>query len=425
MYLKGKIMVSNNINLLITPSTKTIKATFIEIKASSEIIKKDIGSLLVTLKDVNEIFEVVTNSSNFSSQLRSLNPISWSIPATAKLVVDVATKYLTQRTGFSFIDWTNFFNSVLTNFSNYVDGLDKLPEILKKYDDSIPDGDITEAKKDEVYLLQIKSETQTWKSYIEQIAKLSLALDTIMDAQRETEIQISQNSKPFDNVTDDIQKIWGSLTDKADTIASDKASEIQKRLIKWFFSSISGVKGKTKEFTKQAKELSPKLSDLENLLELEIAQFQAYASKIKKEETAILGARVSATIIIPQLKNRIDNCKKEIRGYNDYLEKLSIELERQNISRQIYEILENEYKDALEMTSNLLNKSLAEAEIWKREGVVLLENAIQSANKELEIIRARKLSGQITDINDVKKKSKSLNDEIRRLEKAKEVIGLL
>lgn len=418
-------MVSNNINLLITPSVKTIKATFIEIEASSEIIKKDIGALLVTLKDVNEIFEVVTNSSNFNSQLRSLNPISWSIPATAKLVIDVATKYLTQRTGFSFTDWTNFFSSVLTKFSNYVDGLDKLPEILKKYDDNTPEGDVTETKKDEAYVLQIKSETQTWKSYIEQIAKLSLALDSIMDAQRETEIQINQNSKPFDNVTEDIQKIWGGLTDKADTITGDKASEIQKRLIKWFFSSISGVKGKTKEFTKQTKELSPKLSDLENLLELEIAQLRAYASKIKKEETAILGARVSATIIIPQLKSRIDDCRKEILDYNNYLIKLNSELEKQNISEQIYEILANEYKDALETASNLLSKSLAEAEIWKREGVILLENAIQLANKELEIIRARKLSGQIADMDEVKKKSKSLNDEIRRLEKAREVIGLL
>lgn len=418
-------MVSNNINLLITPSAKTIKATFVEIEVSSEIIKKDIGALLVTLKDVNEIFEVVTNSSNFNSQLRSLNPISWSIPATAKLVIDVATKYLTQRTGFSFTDWTIFFSSVLTKFSNYVDGLDKLPEILKKYDDNTPNGDVTESKKDEAYILQIKSETQVWKSYIEQIAKLSLALDSIMDAQRETETQINQNSKPFDNVTDDIQKIWGGLTDKADTITNDKASEVQKRLIKWFFSSISGVKGKTKEFTRQTKELSPKLSDLENLLELEIAQLQAYASKIKKEETAILGARVSATIIIPQLKNRIDNCRKEILNYNNYLENLNSELEKQNISEQIYEILENEYKDTLETASNLLSKSLAEAEIWKREGVVLLENAIQLANKELAIIRARKLSGQITDIDEVKKKSKSLNDEIRRLEKAREAISSL
>ncbi|HCK65969.1 MAG TPA: hypothetical protein DHW49_06865 [Anaerolineae bacterium] len=418
-------MVSNNINLLITPSAKTIKATFVEIEASSEIIKKDIGALLVTLKDVNEIFEVVTNSSNFNSQLRSLNPISWSIPATAKLVIDIATKYLTQRTGFSFTDWTKFFSSVLTKFSNYVDGLDKLPEILKKYDGNAPDGDVAESKNDEAYVLQIKSETQTWKSYVEQIAKLSLALDSIMDAQRETETQINQNSRPFDNVTDDIQKIWGGLTDKADTITSDKASEVQKRLIKWFFSSISGVKGKTKEFTKQARELSPKLSDLENLLELEIAQLQAYASKIKKEEIAILGARVSATIIIPQLKNRIDSCRKEILDFNNYLENLNSERENQNISEQIYEILANEYKDALETTSNLLSKSLAEAELWKREGVVLLENAIQLANKELEIIRARKLSGQIKDMEEVKKKSKSLNDEIRRLEKAREVISSL
>lgn len=418
-------MVSNNINLLITPSAKTIKATFIEINTSSEIIKKDVGTLVVALKEVNEIFEVVTNSSNFSSQLRALNPISWSIPATAKIVIEVASKYLTQQTGFSFTDWTNFFNSVLTRFTNYVGEIDKLPEILKKYDDNVPNIDVMESNKDEAYLLHIKSETQIWKSYIEQITKLSLALDTIMDTQQEAETRINQNSKPFDNVTEDIQKIWGAITDKADTVTSDKASEIQKRLVKWFFSSISGVKGKTREFTKQAKELSPKLSNLENLLELEIAQFQAYAGKIKKEEVAILGARVSSTIIIPQLKNRIDNCRKEILDYNNYLEKLNAELENQNISEQIHKILANEYKDALETTSNLLDKSLAEAEIWKREGVFLLGNAIQSANKELEIIRARKLSGQITDMDEVKKKSKSLNDEIHRLEKAKEVIGLL
>lgn len=419
-------MVSNNINLLITPSAKTIKATFIEINTSSEIIKKDVGILVVALKEVNEIFEVVTNSSNFSSQLRALNPISWSIPATAKIVIEVASKYLTQQTGFSFTDWTIFFNSVLTRFTNYIDEIGKLPEILKKYDENVPNVDVMESNKDEAYLLHVKSETQIWKSYIEQITKLSLALDTIMDTQQEAEARINQNSKLFDNVTDDIQKIWGAITDKADTVTTDKASEIQKRLVKWFFSSISGVKDKTREFTKQAKELSPKLSNLENLLELEIAQFQAYAGKIiKKEEVAILGVRVSSTIIIPQLKNRIDNCRKEILDYNNYLEKLNAELENQNISEQIHKILANEYKDALEATSNLLDKSLAEAEIWKREGVVLLKNAIQSVNKELEIIRARKLSGQITDMDEVKKKSKSLNDEIHRLEKAKEVIGLL
>ena len=297
---------------------------------------------------------------------------------------------------------------------------------MKKYDENVPNVDVMESNKDEAYLLHVKSETQIWKSYIEQITKLSLALDTIMDTQQEAEARINQNSKLFDNVTDDIQKIWGAITDKADTVTTDKASEIQKRLVKWFFSSISGVKDKTREFTKQAKELSPKLSNLENLLELEIAQFQAYAGKIiKKEEVAILGVRVSSTIIIPQLKNRIDNCRKEILDYNNYLEKLNAELENQNISEQIHKILANEYKDALEATSNLLDKSLAEAEIWKREGVVLLKNAIQSVNKELEIIRARKLSGQITDMDEVKKKSKSLNDEIHRLEKAKEVIGLL
>ena len=58
----------------------------------------------------------------------------------------------------------------------------------------------------------------------------------------------------------------------------------------------------------------------------------------------------------------------------------------------------------------------------EKEGVVLLENAIQLADKELKILRARKLAGQITN-EEVKKKSKSLNEEIFRLENAKQIIN--
>lgn len=419
---RENIMVSDKISLLITPSTKSIKATLVEIKASSEIIKENLDFLLITLKDVNGIFEVVANSSDFSSQLRSLNPISWSVPATAQLVMDIATKYLTQKTGFSFTDWTNFINSVLTKFANYVDELNKLSEIIKKYDNYFSSENTTEPKADESYFLYIKSETRIWTGYIERITKLSIALDTILYAQREAEIQINQNSKPLDDVINDIQKIWGAIIGRTDIITSDKASEIQKRLIKWFFSSISGVKDKTKEFTTQAKKLLSNLSDLENLLDLEIAQFRAYTGKIRKEETELLGVRVSATIIIPQLKNKINDCKKEIQNHNNYLERLNVEVESQGIPRQIYEILVKEYEITLETTINLLNDSLAEAELWKKEGVVLLENAIQLADKELKILRARKLAGQITN-EEVKKKSKSLNEEIFRLENAKQIIN--
>lgn len=415
-------MNTDNINLLITPSSKTIKATFTEIMVSSGTIKKDIESLIVTLEAVDDILDIFVNSSNLGTQFRSINPITWSIPATAKLIVDVISKYVTKKTGFSFADWVSFINSALKKFSDYTKQLDKIPEIASKYGDVIVKNskeNHAEFEQDEICLLEIKSETENWKGYIEKATKLSIVLDAILDAQKETEIKAAKDGE---DVSGDLKKIWGAITDKADTVTDNKTSEIQNQLIKWFFSSVYDLKSKTKNFNQQTRELLPKLSNLENLLDLEIAQIQAYSGKIKKEELGVLGTRVAAAITVPQLRENIIRYNTSIMNCKDYLEKLRSEISNKNITKQVYDALSGEYETELSNSTNILNQTLSQARIWKKEGAALIEHGIKWANNELEIIKARRLVGQIT-LENLKKESKRLNEEIRRLEEAQKILA--
>jgi len=420
-------MNAEDINLASAPSAHTIKATFNEIISSTEIIKKDIQSLLVTLEAVDGILDVFTNSTNLGSQLRSINPITWSIPATAKLVLDIISNYVSNKTGLSFTDWVSFIDSILSKFTDYTKQLDKIPSIASKYDiESAENHKKIEAEvtQDELELLIIKSETGVWKNYIEQAAKLSVILDAILDAQRETEIKVATQNEASDGVNSDLKKIWNSITDKADTVTNSGASDVQRQVVKWFFSSVYDLRGKTKNFNKQTRDLLPKLSSLENLLELEIAQIQVCSGKIKEKEVELLKVRVAAIIIVPQLTENIEKYKKDIFDCNSYLGKLQTELESGSITKQTYNALSLEYKNILDKATNLLEQTLAQAKSWKQDGTILIESGIEWANKELEVIKARRLVGQFT-LEDLKQKSKVLNEDIRRLEKAKQMLSSL
>ena len=71
-----------------------------------------------------------------------------------------------------------------------------------------------------------------------------------------------------------------------------------------------------------------------------------------------------------------------------------------------------------------MEQILVQAKSWKQDGTILIESGIEWENKELEVIKARRLVGQFT-LEDLKQKSKVLNEEIRRLEKAKQMLSSL
>lgn len=418
-------MNADKINLVTIPSTQTIQATFGEISIYSKMIKKEIGELLVTLKAIDDVLDIVNNSTNIGYQFRSLNPITWSVPATAKLLIRVISQYVSKITGISFTDWINFIKSILEKFQNYTNQLDNINKISRKYSETLPTNDLLQEdiKNDEIFLLDIKSETETWKNYISQVAKLSVLLDAITQAQTETEKQVAKNLND-EGVLGEFKKIWRTIIDKTDLITKNKTSEIQDQVIKWFFSSIYDLKSQTRNFNNQTRDLIPKLSNLANLLELEIAQIRLYSGKISEEEASLLSTRVAATITMPQLISKINTCQVSLSEYGNLLLKLEEEFKKNNIPSKTYLLLLQEYNTNIKQTRELLDQYSAQAGIWKKEGLKVINDRINWAKSELEIVRARKLLGQIT-IEELKKRSRLLNDEIRRLEEAKNSLNFL
>lgn len=414
-------MGNENIKTMIAPSVKTIKATFDEVNSLAKLIKANIESILETLKAVDDTLDIFTNSGGLSSQLQAINPFSL-LPTTVKLATEVVSRYVNNKTGISFDDWAKFVDSTLGQFEEYTERLGKVAELSLKYSDLNlnPNDDKQEIVKDEVLLLDVKSKTRMWKGYIEKIAKLILVIDAILDAQKETIKKTTDSREVVIDTDNDAKKLLGVITDKIDIAAQNRAKE----MLVYFFSSVYGLKSKTKDFSNQTRELLPKISELENLLDLGVAQIQAHSGKISPQEVAILESRVAATITVPQLKNRITDLTQDVEKYNNFLEKLGTEHTNKMIDDAVYAVLFPEYTDNLHALTSQLDEAKREAALWKTDGEACLDSGVHWIQKELTITRTRKLVGQLS-LEELQIRSKYLNEEMRRLESAKHILTSL
>jgi hypothetical protein len=414
-------MGNENIKSMIAPSVKTIKATFDEVNISAKLIKTNIESILETLKVIDDTLDIFTNSGSLSSQLQSINPFSL-LPTTVKIATEIISKYVYNKTGISFADWAKFVDSTLKQFGEYTNQLGKVAELSLKYNNLNlnTSDDKQEISKDEVLLLEVKSKTRVWKGYIENIAKLILVIDAILDSQKEAIKKTTKNQEVSVEVDSDTKKLLGVITDKIDVAAQNRAKE----MLVYFFSSISGLKSKTNDFSHQTRDLLPKISELENLLDLGIAQIQAHAGKISLQEVEVLEARVAATVTVPQLKNRLIDLRQSVENYNVILEKLNIEHNNKRVDDNIYMVLLPEYEDKLNTFVTLLSQTEKEANVWKTDGISYLESGVAWIQKELDIIRIRKLVGQLS-VEELQQRSKYLNQEMRRLDSARQILASL
>lgn len=414
-------MGKENIRTMIAPSVKTIKATFDEVNSSAKLIKANIESILETLKAVDDTLDIFTNSGGLRSQLQSINPFSL-LPTTVKLATEIVSRYVNNKTGISFDDWAKFVDSTIGQFEEYTEKLGEVAELSSKYSDlnlNAKDNK-EEIVKDEVLLLDAKSKTRLWKGYIEKIAKLILVIDAILDAQKETIKKATDSREIVVDTDNDAKKLLGVITDKIDVAAQNKAKE----MLVYFFSSVYGLKSKTKNFSNQTRDLLPKIAELENLLDLGIAQIQAHSGKISPQEVSILESRVAATITVPQLKDSIADLTQNIERYNDFLEKLGAEHANNMIDESVYAILLSEYTDKLKGLAAQLDEAKREATLWKTDGLSCLDSGVHWIQKELAITRTRKLVGQLS-LEELQQRSKYLNEEMRRLENAKHILNSL
>jgi hypothetical protein len=416
------MMTNDNTKSVIVLSAESIKDTFCEMSLSAKLIKADIQSILETLKVIDDTLSIFTNSASLGTQLREINPFAL-LPTTVKLATKVVSDYVTKRTGISFVDWAKFVDSILEQFGDYTEQLDKVSELSEKYNKpllSVKESDKQEIESDEALLVNVKSKTLIWTSYIEKIAKLVLVIDAVLDARHDTIKQTIDTRESNIDVNDDIKKMLGAVTDKIDIASQNKAKEFLLNI----FSSFDELKSKTKNFSDQTKDLLPKISDLENFLDLGIAQIQVCTGKISLQEVEILEARVAAIITIPRLTSKLFDLHQDVLTYNKVLEKLNVTHQNQEVEDSIYTLLMSEYTNKLNMLTVSLNQAEEEVKIWQTEGVSCLEDGISWIRRELEITRIRKLVGQL-GIEELQQRSKSLNQELRRMEQARKILSTL
>lgn len=387
-------MGNTSIKALIAPSINTINATLDKMGFLVSSIHSEISSILDTLKMIDDTFAAFTRSTGLHSQISIFNPLSFLSPGVISLVQGIA-----KSKGLSITDWNKFINSILEKFKEYTARLATVSALSKKYNQmsltKLEEINKEEASEHEAMLLSVKSETHVWRKYIEEILKWVTVFKDVFSQKKQIEDAIESDIQ--------IKKTKSSLP---------------------FLSSIDTLIEKVKDFDKQIKKIVEDIGELEKFLDLAVAQIQMHSGKISAQQSEILEARVATFILVPNLKNKITGINRDKKNYITILGKLEDAFAENSIDRDTYKFLLDEYNEKITEIDKLLEATSNEAHIWKTEGISFLDSGLIWLQQELEIVKARKLVGQISR-EVLIERSRILNREKEHLHEAKLILESL
>jgi hypothetical protein len=91
------------------------------------------------------------------------------------------------------------------------------------------------------------------------------------------------------------------------------------------------------------------------------------SGQISPTEARIVGIRVAANVILPDLAQRLAQAKQAAWDYETYLVRLNAAHSAGDVDGQAYSILADEYQRAVRSSRSDLNALEAEAQLWREK----------------------------------------------------------
>lgn len=104
--------------------------------------------------------------------------------------------------------------------------------------------------------------------------------------------------------------------------------------------------------------------------------------------------RVAASVILPDLAQRLADARKQSRDYQAYLDRLNGARHAGDVDDRAFTILAGEYRKDAASSRVLLDALQAEADVWRRDGRALLDACADWATVESRVLAARRLVEQ-------------------------------
>jgi hypothetical protein len=400
----------SGIDALAASSIESAKIAFAAIKETVGLVGDDCRAVSETLGSLGDALSVLTESESPDGGLSGASLGSLPMLAAVRAAKAIAGRYVQQQTGTPLETWTDLVTDASAQFEAYLAQLETVDGIAQRYRSA--ELDPGRAEEDLDVLEQTQWQTRAWKQVLGRVARLGQLVDAILRAQHhddaappEAAARTSGFSASFQRRIQDVQ-----------TRTADKTGDLRE----WVLQPFVEIRDRVRELPAQTQRLSDQIETLEILLDLQVATIRACAGEISQAAARVVGIRVAAAIVLPDLVRRLRTARQTTVRFDNYLARLNAA--RGNVGERVYAVLNSEYRAGLQAARAELETLEAQAQAWRDGGPAVLTACGDWMAVELDVLAARALIEQQEPPGD---RRRLLERERRRLDEARGLLASL
>jgi hypothetical protein len=402
---------------ILEPSVETIMVTYEYLSNSVKKISEESKAILETVMLVGDLLDKVSGATDTKGVLDGLGLMAIPIPLAMKAVFLALNNYIEQKTDISLKSWMSFVNSTQSEFEEYLTQLETVAEQAKVNKKLLENQDVLNVEQlrgNQNLLEKTKVKTKLWRPVLAQTTKLNELIDSMLAAKEQIDNDPQEETRTRALPKNFIKKVGDSV--------KDLATNERPKLLDFVFEQISNLKNRISHLNVQISKLSSLIFELEDLLDLEIAQIKAMLGEIPPKEASVLGTRVAITILIPRIREQFIETQRKVKEYEFFLQRLQSAYQAGKVSDTIYKNLSSEYQEKLEQMNIELNTLKREANAWKSGRAPAVDMGVKWLKEELELVKTRELVGELPE-SLAEQRRKALEREIDRFYQANQLLS--
>jgi hypothetical protein len=400
---------------LTTPSQGGVQTAFGALEHAVTMVSADVRAVSETLEALGSALSVVTQGAGMGQEWGNFGLLGLPIMGAIRGVKAAAGQYVKQQTGVPLTTWADFVESSSAQFESYVTQLDTVVRLAQRPRTPLPvDAGDRQAHDDLGALVEVQWQTRAWKQVLGRVAQLGQVVDAILKVDLPAD-SLARDPGPGETSLG-FSSALGRLKE-AGSRTLDKSGDLRE----WILHPFVEVRDRVRQLPAQIQEISREVSLVEVLLDLQIAELRACVGEIPPAEARIVGQRVAASVLLPELSRDLADARSRAQEVEGYVSRLRDAHDAGTVKDGIFAVLSDEYEQALTASRSRLAVLEAQADVWRREGRAVIDGCFEWTERELQVLDARR----VAELTDSTEQRALLERERDRLEEAKALVASL
>ena len=164
-------------------------------------------------------------------------------------------------------------------------------------------------QEDERILLDARWKTQTWKQVLTRVAQMGQLVDAVL------QVELHRATKPEGEAGAARSSGFSATLQRTVKEVQSRSTERTGDLQEWVLRPFVEVRDQVRELPEQVNRLATQVALLELTLDLEIAELRVCAGRVPPAEATVVGLRVAASVLLPELAHGRDLARSQIRTF--------------------------------------------------------------------------------------------------------------